>query len=168
MPAPEPHIDLDSLDFTKIEADADGVRKVIPHRHEMEMLSAILFTCRDRQLIVGYKDVEAEPFWARGHFPGLPLMPGVLQCECAAQLTAYYTTATGVNEGQLLGLAGIENARFRKAVRPGDRLVLLGKGIRVKSRMTQFNVQGFVNGELVFQTDIIGIPLGKTEALFVA
>jgi 3-hydroxyacyl-[acyl-carrier-protein] dehydratase len=92
-------------------------------------------------------------------------MPGVLMCEAAAQLSAFYTLSQGISSGVLMGLGGIENTRFRRAVRPGERLVLVGKGSRVRPRMTQFNIQGYVDGELAFHTDVIGVGLGRLEEL---
>ena len=163
MPLPDPHLDLSVLDLVRVVADADAIRRFLPHRHEMELLTAIVHVEPDRHLIVGYKDVRPDEFWTRGHFPGNPILPGVLMCEAAAQLSAYYTLATGVTGGVVMGLGGIENTRFRRAVRPGERLVLVGKGSRVRPRMTNFNVQGYVGGELAFHTDVIGVVLGRQE-----
>jgi 3-hydroxyacyl-[acyl-carrier-protein] dehydratase len=61
----------------------------------------------------------------------------------------------------IMGLGGIDNTRFRRAVRPGERLVLVGKGIRVRPRMTVIGVQGFVGSELAFHTEVIGLPIAK-------
>jgi 3-hydroxyacyl-[acyl-carrier-protein] dehydratase len=161
MPLPEPHLDLSTLDLGRVVADADAIRRFLPHRHEVEMLTAIVHIETARHLIVGYKDVRPDEFWVRGHFPGNPIMPGVLMCEAAAQLSAYYTLATGVVSGVVFGLGGIENTRFRRAVRPGERLVLVGKGNRVRPRMTNFNIQGYVGDELAFHTDVIGVVLSR-------
>jgi 3-hydroxyacyl-[acyl-carrier-protein] dehydratase len=163
MPAVEPHCDLAGIDFTKPVADIHAIREILPHRFEFEMLTAIVKIDPASHLAVGYKDATADDFWARGHFPNHPLMPGVLMCEAAAQLCAFYTLHTKIVNGVVMGLGGIENTRFRKAVRPGDRLVLVGKGTRVRPRMTVFNVQGYVGDALAFHTDVIGIPLGRWE-----
>lgn len=165
MPVPDPHCDLSAIDFTKVVADAAGIREYLPHRGPMALLTAIVHIDPSRHLVVGYKDVRADEFWVEGHFPGHPIMPGVVMVEAAAQLSAYYTLSQKVNEGVLMGLGGVENTRFRKGVHPGDRLVLVGKGSRVRPRFTQFNVQGFVNRELVFHTDVIGVALGRYEDL---
>lgn len=165
MPAPDPHCDLATINFDRVLAGPDAIREYLPHRGHMEMLSGIVFVDPTRQLIVGYKDVRPDEFWTTGHFPDHPIMPGVLMCEAAAQLSAYYTLSQGVSSGVLMGLGGIENTRFRRAVRPGDRLVLVGKGSRVRPRLTQFNIQGFVEGELAFHTDVIGVGLGRFEDL---
>jgi 3-hydroxyacyl-[acyl-carrier-protein] dehydratase len=161
MPIPDPHLDLSAIDLGRVVADADAIRRFLPHRHEMEMLTAIVHVDTSQHLIVGYKDVPSDGFWARGHFPGNPLLPGVLMCEAAAQLSAYYTLSTGIASGGIMGLGGIENTRFRRTVRPGDRLILVGKGNRVRPRFTNFNIQGYVGSELAFHTDVIGVVLAR-------
>ena len=69
-----------------------------------------------------------DEFWVRGHMPGFPLLPGVLMCEAAAQLGAYYLCAYRPFDGDFLGFGGMDNVRFRGKVSPGDRLVLIAKG----------------------------------------
>lgn len=163
MPLPVPHCDISAIDCSQIIADIDAIRQVLPHRFEMEMLTAIVRIDPAQHLIVGYRDIRPDEFWTRGHFPGNPIFPGVLMCEAAAQLCAYYAIAQKITSGVLMGLGGVENTRFRRMVKPGDRLVLVGKGVRVRSRFTQFDVQGYCDGELCFHSDAIGVPLGKAE-----
>jgi 3-hydroxyacyl-[acyl-carrier-protein] dehydratase len=163
MPPPL-HLDPASLDLSKVLVDIEGIRKVNPQRYEMEQLSAILHIDRELHLIVGYKDVSAEEFWVRGHMPGYPLLPGVLICEAAAQLCSYYTSTAGLLQGDFIGFGGMEGVRFRVPVRPGDRLVLIGKGTKLHRRQTIFNVQAFVGTTMVFHADILGVPLRKEEA----
>ena len=164
MPTPTPHVDLADLDLTRTVAGRVDIRKYLPHRPPMEMVTAIVHVDPAIHLIVGYLDVPTNAFWVPGHFPGHALLPGVLMCEAAAQMCCYYTLSTGITPaGTLMGLGGIEDTRFRRGVRPGERLVLVGKGHRVKARMTQFNVQGYVDGDLAFHTDVIGVGLGMME-----
>jgi 3-hydroxyacyl-[acyl-carrier-protein] dehydratase len=162
MPAPTPHLDPAGIDCARPVSDIDAIRGILPHRHELEMLTAVVSIDPVGHVVVGYKDVGPAEFWARGHFPGNPILPGVLMCEAAAQLCAFYTLQT-VSKGLLMGLGGIENTRFRRAVRPGERLVLVAKGSRVRPKMTVFNVQGFVGTEMAFHTDVLGMPLGRAE-----
>jgi 3-hydroxyacyl-[acyl-carrier-protein] dehydratase len=163
---PELHLNPQDLDLNKVVVDREGLRKVNPHRFEMEHLDAIVYMDFERNLLAGYKDVRPDEFWVRGHMPGYPLMPGVLMCEAAAQLCSYYVTITGLLQGDFVGLAGLDNVRFRGTVRPGDRLVLVAKGMRMHRRQTIFSIQGFVGSTMVFNADIIGVPLvrGKGNA----
>src|SRR5262245_57514352 len=116
------------LDLRRVVADRDAIRRVNPQRHEMEQLTAIVFVDGEQHVIAGYKDVRGDEFWVRGHMPGYPLLPGVLICEAAAQLCSYYSVTSGLLQGDFIGFGGLENVRFRSPVRPGDRLVLIGKG----------------------------------------
>ena len=158
--------DPNQLDFSRPIAGIEQIREVLPQRFEMEMLTAILLLDPERRLVVGYKDVRADEFWAHGHMPDYPLLPGVLMCEAAAQLCAYYNAVQKVNDpGVLLGLGGLEDSRFLRPVRPGNRLVMVGHGLRVHRRMTRFHTLGYVGAERVFETTVIGVPLGKWEDL---
>jgi 3-hydroxyacyl-[acyl-carrier-protein] dehydratase len=158
---PTLHLDPARLDFTTIQADQEAVRRVNPQRYEMEQLSAIVLLDPEQHLIAGYKDVGQEEFWVRGHMPDYPLLPGVLMCEAAAQLCSYYIMTQNLMQGDFVGFGGLENVRFRGTVHPGDRLVLIGKAVRLHRRQTIFNVQGFVGATMVFHGDIIGVPLQK-------
>jgi 3-hydroxyacyl-[acyl-carrier-protein] dehydratase len=160
---PELHYDPAKLDLEKILVDQEGIRRVNPQRFEMEQLTAIVLVDDEQHLLAGYKDVRADEFWTRGHMPGYPLLPGVLMCEAAAQLCAYYTFTHGLLQGDFIGFGGLENVRFRSPVRPGDRFVLIGKATRLHRRQTIFNVQGFVGSTMVFHADVIGVPLSRKE-----
>jgi 3-hydroxyacyl-[acyl-carrier-protein] dehydratase len=160
---PEIHFDPARLDLNTIVAGQEAIRRVNPQRYEMEQLTAIVHIDPEQHLVAGYKDVGREEFWVRGHMPDYPLMPGVLMCEAAAQLCAYYTTTQGLLQGDFIGFGGMENVRFRGTVRPGDRLVLIAKGVRQHRRQTIFNVQGFVGTTMVFHADILGVPMTRKE-----
>lgn len=161
---PELILDPEQIDLTKVVVDRDGLRQFNPQRFEMEMLDAIVFVDEHQHVVIGYKDVRGDEFWARGHMPGWPLLPGVLMCEAAAQMVGYYVTRIGLKMGDYVAFGGMEHVRFRGVVRPGDRLVLVGRGIRVHRRQTIFHVQGFVGKAMVFQGDIIGVQLSRSGA----
>ena len=160
---PELNFDPARLDLTRVLADREAIRKVNPQRHEMEQLTAIVYLDPEQHIVAGYKDVGADEFWVRGHMPDYPLLPGVLMCEAAARLCSYYITTQNVMQGDFIGFGGLENVRFRGAVRPGDRLVLVAKATRVHRRQTVSNVQGFVGSTMVFHADVIGVPLTRKE-----
>ena len=154
------------IDTRQVVCDREGLRAINPQRFEMEQLDAIVYIDRVGHVCIGYKDVRDDEFWVRGHMPDYPLMPGVLMCEAAAQLVSYYYMVTSeLKAGDFVGFGGMENVRFRGPVKPGDRLLLVGKGLRVHRRQTIFNVQGFVGKSLVFHADIIGIPLSKRDVV---
>jgi 3-hydroxyacyl-[acyl-carrier-protein] dehydratase len=156
---PELHIDPSQLNINQVLAGRREIERVNPQRFEMTQLTAIVHLDTAQHLFAGYKDVTADEFWVRGHMPDYPLMPGVLLCEAAAQLCSYYIMTSGLMQGDFLGLGGMENVRFRGPVRPGDRLVLIAKGVKMNRRQCIFNVQGFVGSTMVFHADIIGVPL---------
>lgn len=154
-----PEIDPLSLDLTQRVADIDAIRAANPQRFEMEMLTAITHLDPSRHFVAGFKDVRADEFWNRGHMPDFPLMPGVLMCEAAAQLCGYYGTSQGITQGRMMGLGGIDHAKFKRMVRPGDRLILIGHGLKVDRRLMRFHVRGYVGSELAFEAVVTGVPL---------
>jgi len=159
------HFDLAQVDFNKVIADKEAIRRYNPQRFDMEQLDAIVHIDMEQHLIVGYKDVHSDEFWVRGHMPDYPLLPGVLMCEAAAQLCSYYIAAYGLMPGDFIGFGGLENVRFRGPVHPGDRLVLVAKVTKLHRRQSIFNVQGFVGATMVFHAEVLGMPLmRKTEA----
>jgi 3-hydroxyacyl-[acyl-carrier-protein] dehydratase len=165
MPPPI-HIDPTTIDLSRVVADRAAIRLVNAQRFAMEQLDAVVLIQPEEHLIVGYKDVRADEFWVPGHFPGQPIFPGVLMCEAGAQLGSYYAVTQKVIdlETQMLVFGGLDNVRFRGVVRPGDRLVLACKATRVKKRQSIFGIQGFVGSAMVFQGDVIGVPLDRARA----
>ncbi len=157
-------LDPASLDLTRVVADAEAIRRANPQRFEMEQLTAIVLIDREQNVAAGYKDVRADEFWVRGHMPDYPLMPGVLLCEAAAQLCSYYLVTAGLVEGDFLGFGGMENVRFRGTVKPGDRLLLVGRVVKLHRRQKLCTVQGFVGTTMVFHGDIIGTPMRRGAA----
>lgn len=156
-------VDPATIDTSRVLVDREGIRQGNPQRFEMEQLTGILAIDRDQHLIIGFKDVEPAEFWVRGHVPGFPLMPGVLICEAAAQLSSYYCHVIRIVEDGFLGFGGMEDVRFRGPVRPGDRLVLVSKANKLNRRQTVFETQGFVENNMVYHGRIIGVPLSTSE-----
>jgi 3-hydroxyacyl-[acyl-carrier-protein] dehydratase len=162
---PQLIIDPDKLDFEHPLADIEAIRHVLPQRFEMEQLTAILWLDAKQQRVVAYKDVQPDEFWVRGHMPNYPLLPGVLMCEAAAQLCSYYINTQGLMSGDFVAFGGLENVKFRGAVRPGDRLILAAQLIEFRpGRRAKFSVQGIVGNTLVFHGDIVGVPFSKRES----
>lgn len=152
-------VDPATIDASHVLFDQEEIRRINPQRFEMEQISAIVHLDKDEGIVVGYKDVRPDEFWVRGHMPDYPLMPGVLMCEAAAQLCSFYCRRIGLVEDGFIGFGGMEDVRFRGQVKPGDRLMIFAKAIRVHRRQTIFETQGFVDGNMVFHGRIIGVPL---------
>ena len=162
---PQSLYDLSSLDFENPIFTAEQIREVNPQRFEMEQLTGIVHVDQERHGIVGFKDVRDDEFWCRGHMPGYPLMPGVMQCEAAAQLANFYARKFSVLGGDFLGFGGMDEVRFRAPVFPGSRLVLMARVTRLRApRRAEFAFQGFVNEVMVFSGGMIGVAIAKHES----
>ncbi len=154
-------LDPTTIDFGHIVADIEEVRRYNPQRFEMEQLTAIVYDDQKAMACAGYKDVTDQEFWVRGHMPGMPLMPGVLMCETAAQLCSYYAHKHKLlGECKVVGFGGMEDVRFRDPVRPGDRLVVVCKMLKVRpGAIIICRFEEFVSGTMVAEGKIKGIPL---------
>ena len=157
MPS-KPIIDLKEIDTNKAVATIEDIRKVLPHRYEFEMLSGILYVAHDKQKIVAYKDVREDDFWARGHVPGRPIMPGVLIAEAAAQMTCYLAMRV-YEDCPFIGFARLDAVRFRKPVLPPCKLIIMGEFEALSRRHVISNCQAYVDSALVFEGKITGMPL---------
>ena len=151
-----------AYDLNRVVADIHEIRRWNKQRFEMEQLTAIVYEDESRGLCVGYKDVTRDEFWVRGHFPAMPLMPGVLMCEAAAQLSSYYTQKHALlgKDAHVVGFGGMEEVRFREPVVPGDRLVIAVERVRVRiGAMIVCRFQGLVRESIVVDGIIKGVPL---------
>ena len=151
-------LDFSEYDLDNVVADIEQIRRYNPQRFEMEQLTAICYENRQRNIVVGYKDLGPDEFWARGHMPGMPLMPGVMMCEAAAQLSGYYTKKHQLMTG-MVGFGGLEEVRFRGVVRPGDRFVTVTRLLKARRLIITCEFQCFVNQGLVCEGILKGIAL---------
>lgn len=162
---PRPIFDLSQIDLDKPLYDLEEIRKVNPQRDAMEQLTAVVWVDQEQSGLVGYKDVTDEEFWISGHMPDYPLMPGVILCECAAQLAGFYARKFDLLGGDYLGFGGMNAVRFRKPVFPNCRLVLAAQVTRVrKGKRAEYQFQGFVDGDMVFSGEMIGVAISKDSA----
>lgn len=153
-------IDPGEYDLDRVIADIHEIRRWNMQRFEMEQLTAIVHEDEARARCVGYKDVSHDEFWVRGHFPKVPLMPGVVMCEAAAQLSSYFTQKYNLLDAEVVGFGGLEEVRFREPVVPGDRLVIAVERVRVRRRaMIVCRFQGLVKESIVVDGIIKGVPL---------
>jgi 3-hydroxyacyl-[acyl-carrier-protein] dehydratase len=142
---------------TPIESAA--IEKILPHRYPFLLIDRVIsYTLEPEITLTGIKNVSInEPFFT-GHFPGNPVMPGVLILESMAQacgVLAYVALATEGNLGGIYYLVKIDNARFTRKVVPGDQLLLEVAQKRLMRGMGKYEARASVNGERVASCDIM-------------
>jgi 3-hydroxyacyl-[acyl-carrier-protein] dehydratase len=155
-----PLIDLARIDPSRVVADLEVIRLANPQRFEMEQLSRIVYVDDAAGEVAGVLDVPDDPWWARGHIPDRPLMPGVLMIEAAAQLCSYFIRRIYdpvAYAGRFFGFGGIDAVKFRGTVFPGQSLLILGKQVEIRPRRAVFETQGYVDGKMVFEATITGM-----------
>jgi len=134
------------------------IMRHLPHRYPFLMVDRVLECDVASQRIKAVKNVSFnEPFF-QGHFPGYPVLPGVLVIEAMAQVSAilaYVMRGECHSERSLLFFAGIDNARFKRPVFPGDQLVLESVELNVVRSVFKFAAKAMVNGELVAEAQLM-------------
>ena len=130
------------------------IMQYLPHRYPFLLVDKITEFVKNEQ-IVGVKNVTInEPFF-QGHFPGHPIMPGVLILEAMAQVGGVYAMlANEVGEGQVPYFVGIDKAKFRKPVLPGDVLILALELQKVRRGIYYFQGKATVDGKLVAEAEL--------------
>lgn len=137
--------------------DINEIMRHLPHRYPFLLVDRVL-ECEVGQRIKAVKNVTInEPFF-QGHFPGYPVMPGVLIIEALAQVSAilaYITRGERPDGRSLLFFAGIDGARFKRPVFPGDQLVLESVELNVVRSVFKFAAKASVCGELVAEAQLM-------------
>lgn len=137
--------------------DINAIMQHLPHRYPFLLVDRVV-SLVDGKSIRGIKNVTMnEPFF-QGHFPGYPVMPGVLVIEALAQLAsilAWQISGRTPGDGTLIFFAGIDNARFRRQVFPGDQLVLESEVQRMVRGVGKFAVRAKVGDDVVAEADLL-------------
>ncbi len=139
------------------EIDIKGVLDLLPHRYPFLMVDRVLELEKGKR-IKALKNVTFNEPYFTGHFPQDPIMPGVLMLEALAQAGGILIRLSSNVEGDIeVFFAGIDNARFRRPVRPGDQLILGGEIIGRKGAFWKMSCRCMVNGKVAVEADLIGV-----------
>ena len=144
--------------------DVIEIAKLLPHRYPFLLVDRVVELELNKKL-VGYKNVTANEEFFNGHFPGLPVMPGVLILEALAQACAILAfKSTGYDpKDYVIYLMGIDGARFRKPVVPGDKLVLTAEVVKAKSVVWKQRGVATVDGQVVAEGEFLATIVKRTE-----
>lgn len=146
----------------KCVMDINEVLKYLPHRNPFLLIDRVI-EITEGDSIVALKNVTMNEAHFVGHFPNRPVMPGVLILEALAQaaaVLAYKSSNSNPNDGSLFLFAGIDNARFRRVVEPGDQLILNVKLIRAKKDIWKLDASAHVDGEVACTAELLSARRG--------
>jgi UDP-3-O-[3-hydroxymyristoyl] N-acetylglucosamine deacetylase / 3-hydroxyacyl-[acyl-carrier-protein] dehydratase len=132
--------------------DVNEVMRILPHRYPFLMVDRVIDF--EENSCTGLKNVSInEPFF-QGHFPGHPIMPGVLQLEGMAQVSSILMLRKPENLGKIGYFLSADNVKWRKPVMPGDTLITEAKTTKIRGNIGQTSCRCLVNGEVVSEADL--------------
>ncbi len=128
------------------------IEQILPHRYPFLLVDRI--ESIGDGMIVGIKHVTANEWYFQGHFPGQPVMPGVLQIEALAQTGAVYSLMKPENAGKIVVFGAIENARFRKMIQPGEMLRLEVRELSDRRGIAKSDARLFAGDQLACEAKL--------------
>ncbi len=142
--------------------DVNRIREIIPHRYPFLLIDRITYLEPGLKAL-GYKNVSTnEPFF-QGHFPGNPIMPGVLIIEALAQLGCVSMLVKEEYKNMIGLFAGIDSARFKRPVVPGDKLELSVELLKLKGPIGKFKAEAKVDGQVAVEAEILFAIVPKPQ-----
>jgi UDP-3-O-[3-hydroxymyristoyl] N-acetylglucosamine deacetylase/3-hydroxyacyl-[acyl-carrier-protein] dehydratase len=133
--------------------DIRKIQKILPHRYPFLLVDRVI-EVEENKRAVGIKNVSVNEFFFQGHYPGTPIMPGVLIVEAMAQMSGLLFAQSLEHIGQLPVLLSMDKVKMRRAVVPGDQLVLEVEAVRMKTRTGVCRCRAMVDGELAAEAQL--------------
>jgi UDP-3-O-[3-hydroxymyristoyl] N-acetylglucosamine deacetylase/3-hydroxyacyl-[acyl-carrier-protein] dehydratase len=133
--------------------DTQRVQRILPHRYPFLMVDRIIEIEGSRR-VVGLKNVTINEAFFQGHYPGEPIMPGVLIIEALAQVGGILLSQELEHKGKTAVLLSLDKVKFRRAVRPGDQLILEAEALRIRSNIGHVRGRALVGGEIAAEAEI--------------
>jgi 3-hydroxyacyl-[acyl-carrier-protein] dehydratase len=136
------------------EINIDKILQMLPHRYPILLVDRILAIEPD-QRILALKNVSMNEAFFQGHFPGKPVMPGVLILEALAQAGACLVFYREENRGKIAYLAAVDQARFKRTVAPGDQLILEVEVLKLRKSFGKCKAKASVEGEIACEAELM-------------
>ncbi|HWI55196.1 MAG TPA: 3-hydroxyacyl-ACP dehydratase FabZ [Desulfobacteria bacterium] len=133
--------------------DINEIQKILPHRYPFLLVDRI--TDLNENKITGLKNVTANESFFQGHFPGFPVMPGVLILEAMAQVGAVWILSKPEYEGKIALFAGIDKVRFRRQVFPGDQLRIEVEVVKLRGRIGKATAKALVEDAVAAEAELM-------------
>jgi 3-hydroxyacyl-[acyl-carrier-protein] dehydratase len=151
------------------KADILEIQRLLPHRYPFLLVDRILEMTPGPvavgSKVVGLKNVSVNEPYFQGHFPGNPVMPGVLLVECMAQVAGCLFFSKEPNpSAKLMFLTGVDKARFRRPVVPGDQIVVTAEIVNVKLGLVKMKAEARVDGALCAEAEIMSSLVSRPGA----
>ena len=148
---------IETIDLKRSALTKTEIYDLLLHRHEFQLLERICSYDLVNPRIVACAEIGADDWWVRAHVEGKPLLPGVLMLEMAAQASAVLARLSG--NDAFMGFGGVDRCKFREMIVPPASLYFLCVSVDQRLRRIVSDVQGVVEGRLVFEARITGLTI---------